>query len=155
MRDPNYRSDKVEVPAPVAPATADITRDRVAFTRLVRNELFSFLRLLANKNYQELDALYSLEQLFPEAQWKYSAFEAAMVDYYESHAWIRLDPGARAKSHTRIKESDDRSIWTIEQTLVDPEELNDLQIVFECSLSEAKASSRVTLVPIAIERIVL
>ena len=76
-----------------------------------------------------------------------------MASYYETHEWIRLDPGARNKSHTRIQESDDRSIWRVEQTLVDPDEANDVQIVFELSLTDARHSGRLKLVPIAIETI--
>ncbi len=153
LRDPDYQPVQDEaVPVPAAGAI-DITRDREGFTRLVRNEIFSFLRLLANQNYRELGEAYDLDRLFPDAQWKYTALEQAMVAYYESHEWIRLDPGARTKAHTRIKESDDRETWVVEQTLVDPEELNDLQFVFELSITEARANGAVKLVPIAIEAI--
>ena len=77
-----------------------------------------------------------------------------MQSYYESHKWIRLDPGARSKEHNRILESDDRNTWTIEQTLVDPEELNDYQVVFEISLADARTKGSVELIPIKIESIV-
>jgi superfamily II RNA helicase len=153
LRDPNYRP-AIEDDAPAKPiGPIDITRDRIAFTRLVRNEVFSFLRALANKQYKQLDERYCLDRLFPDAKWKYTALEQAMAVYYETHDWIRLDPAARSNAHTRIKESEDRTTWTIEQTLVDPEELNDLQLSFELSISSAKASGSITLIPVAIESI--
>jgi superfamily II RNA helicase len=153
LRNPDYKPSLEDAtPTPKA-GPSDITRDQVAFTRLVRNEVFSFLRLLANKSYQELGEQYPLDTLYPDAQWKYTALSQAMEPYYETHDWIRLDPGARANTHTRIQESDDRKKWTIEQTLVDPEELNDVQIVFELSLTEARESGTIALIPIAIEPI--
>lgn len=153
LSDPDYKpSTTDEAPAP-KPGAEDITRDRESFTRLVRNEVFSFIRQLANQDYKELQEEYPLDRLYPDAKFKHIALEQTMAAYYESHDWIRLDPGARNKGHTRIKESDDRQTWTIEQTLVDPEELNDTQVVFEVSLSEAKSSGAVTLVPVAVESI--
>ena len=153
LRDPDYRP-AIKDDAPAKPSgLIDITRDRTAFTRLVRNEVFSFLRSLANKQYKQLDERYNLDRLFPDAKWKYTALEEAMVAYYTTHDWIRLDPAARSTAHTRIKESEDRATWIIEQTLVDPEELNDLQLSFELSITSAQASGSIALIPVAIEAI--
>jgi len=153
LRDPDYRP-AIKDDAPAKPSgLIDITRDRTAFTRLVRNEVFSFLRSLANKQYKQLDERYNLDRLFPDAKWKYTALEEAMVAYYTTHDWIRLDPAARSTAHTRIKVSEDRATWIIEQTLVDPEELNDLQLSFELSITSAQASGSIALIPVAIEAI--
>ena len=153
LRDPDYRP-AIKDDAPAKPSgLIDITRDRTAFTRLVRNEVFSFLRSLANKQYKQLDERYKLDRLFPDAKWKYTALEEAMVAYYTTHDWIRLDPAARSTAHTRIKVSEDRATWIIEQTLVDPEELNDLQLSFELSITSAQASGSIALIPVAIEAI--
>lgn len=146
LKDPDYKPSIDEAqPAPKGPT--DITRDREAFTRLVRNEIFRFLRMLANKEYKEIDETFELEQMFPEAKWKYTELGKTMQAYYETHEWIRLDPEARNKANTTITESDDRTSWTIEQTLVDPEGLNDFQIVFELSIKEAKENSIIKLLP--------
>ena len=152
LKDPDYKPNTDEaLPAPTGPT--DITRDREAFTRLVRNEVFRFLRMLANKEYQEIDESFPLDQMFPEARWKYTALGNAMEAYYETHEWIRLDPGARNKANTKITESDDRTSWLIEQTLVDPEELNDFQITFNLSMTEAKENSTVKIVPLELKSI--
>jgi hypothetical protein len=152
LKNPDHQPKTDEsLPAPTGPA--DITRDRDAFTRLVRNEVFRFLRMLANKEYQEIDETFELDQLFPDARWKYTELGNAMDAYYEGHQWIRLDPGARNKGNTNITESDDRTSWTIEQTLVDPDELNDFQIVFSLSIIEAKENSLVKIVPLELKSI--
>ena len=91
--------------------------------------------------------------MFPEAKWKYTELGKTMEAYYEGHEWIRLDPEARNKANTKITESDDRNSWTIEQTLVDNEALNDFQIIFSLSVAEAKANSTIKLVPIQIRLI--
>ena len=126
---------------------------REAFTRLVRNEVFRFLRMLANKEYQEIDESFPLEQIFPVAKWKYTELGNAMDAYYATHEWIRLDPAARNKINTKITESEDRTAWLIEQTLVDPEELNDFQIIFSLSITGAKENSIVKIVPLELKSI--
>ncbi|MGZ0707420.1 DEAD/DEAH box helicase [Coraliomargarita sp. W4R53] len=153
LKNPDYKPNTEEaLPAPTGPS--DITRDREAFTRLVRNEIFRFLRMLANKEYQEIDESFPLDQMYPEARWKYTELGNTMEAYYETHDWIRLDPEARNKSHTTITESDDRSTWTIEQTLIDPEALNDFQIVFELSIQTAKETGTIQIVPIQVRSII-
>lgn len=144
LRNPDYQpKHEASEPAPASPA--DITRDGEAFTRLVRNEVFRFLRMLANAAYQEIDEDFDLSLLFPDARWKYTELENAMAPYFEGHAWIRLDPAARNSAHTKITESEDRSHWTIEQTLIDPDGHNDFQIVFTLSIQEAKTSGSLKL----------
>jgi hypothetical protein len=152
LKNPDYQpSSEESLPAPTGPK--DITRDCEAFIRLVRNEIFRFLRMLANREYQEIDETFELGQMFPEAKWKYTELGNTMEAYYQGHEWIRLDPGARNKANTNIIESDDRTSWTIEQTLVDPEELNDFQVVFEVSILAAKETGTIRLIPIQIRTI--
>ncbi|HAV12892.1 MAG TPA: DUF3516 domain-containing protein, partial [Opitutae bacterium] len=149
LKDPDYKPSFDE-PAPVKAGPIDITRDREAFTRLVRNEVFRFLRMLANKEYSEINESYDLNKLYPDAKWKHTELGNAMDAYYETHDWIRLDPAARNVANTRIIESDDRLTWTIEQTLVDPEALNDFLVIFELSIPEARESSSIQITPTSI-----
>ena len=137
-------------PQATAAAPSDITRDRPAFTRLVRNEVFRFLRMLANKAYQQIDENFELDQMFPAARWKYTELSQAMDVYYQDHDWIRLDPAARNQAHTQIIESEDQRHWRIEQTLIDPAERNDFQILFSLSIDAARAQQAVTIVPLEI-----
>jgi hypothetical protein len=151
LKDPNFRPDAGETNGTPAPAPTDITRDRQGFERLVRNEIFHFLRLLANRDYATVDADYELGTLFPEARWPQVELEKIMAAYYETHQWIRLDPVARAKAHTRFIESDDRKTLDIEQTLIDPDEQNDLLVTFQLSLDEARELGRVVIQPTAMQ----
>lgn len=129
----------------------DITRDRESFARLVRNEIFTFLRMLVNGDYGQLGESFNLSELFPSNKGTHSEWEQLMDAYYQQHEWIRLDPAARAKSNTRCKESDDRSEWIISQTVVDPEEVNNFHWEFKVSLTQAREEGVVKLLPITIE----
>jgi len=154
LRNPEYiaGSNSTDVSDKSA-GVIDMTRDRDSFTRLVRNEVFRFLRMLANKDYQEITESFEFEGMFPEAKSTAMEVQQAMATFYEGHEWIRLDPGARANGNTRISESEDRSSWTIEQTLVDPEELNDFQFVFEISIQHVKERGVIQLVPVRVGQI--
>lgn len=145
LKNPDYVPNAEAPAAPKGPQ--DLTRDRAGLERLVRNEVFRLLRMLANKAYQEIDESFNLERIYPDARWKYTELSNAMDAYYADHEWIRLDPEARNKGNTTIIESDDRSTWEIAQTLVDPAGLNDYQIVFELSLAEVKSKGTVEIVP--------
>jgi len=143
MRNPEYRPEELsEVPEQEG---EDITRSKSNFTRLVRNEVFSFVRMLATKQYETLAESYELDAIWedPEAvRYADIAMEKLMEPFYESRQWIRLDPAARAIGNTRIEESEDRMFWTVSQTLVDDAELNDWEVVFTVDLvasSEANA----------------
>lgn len=151
LKDPNYQAaTPAEVETPRA-ASTDITRDREAFQRSIRNEVYAFLRILANRDYAGIGDVYDLKSLFPEARFPPVELENRMALYYETHPWIRLDPAARAKANTRIIETTEADVWQVEQTLVDSEELNDTQVVFELSLAQARATGAVRLVPLTIE----
>ena len=73
-----------------------------------------------------------------------------MSPFYESREWIRLDPAARALEHTHISKGEDHTVWTVDQTLVDSEELNDWLVEFSVDLTESKASGKVSLAIIGI-----
>ena len=89
-------------------------------------------------------------------QWRRAPIFCAILGFKKGLPilWIRLDPEARNKSHTKITESDDRQTWTIEQVLVDPEALNDFQFVFELSVQQSKESEVVKVVPLKLHSIV-
>ena len=149
MRNPDYVASGKSDSLPENAGPIDITRDKANFTRLVRNEVFHFVRLLANKHYQEISEEYDLAALFGKSadnvKWPDVELEKRMEPYYESRSWIRLDPEARNKEHTHILESDDRKTWTVEQTLIDPEELNDWLAAFEVDIEQSKNQGTVAM----------
>ncbi len=148
LRNPDYVVvERDELPKA---ENIDITRSKSEFTRLVRTELFAFVRMLANKQYVELMESYDLKALFedPDSVRHFDLeMDKLMAPYYETKQWIRLDPAARANQNTTIEESEDRKLWTIRQTLIDSEEENDWELVFTVDIEKARNESKVELVP--------
>ena len=72
--------------------------------------------------------------------------ESELDAYYAEHQRICLDPEARAAKHSRLSDEQPRR-WTVEQTLVDPEELNDwfLKLAIDLDRSDAEARPVLTL----------
>lgn len=137
----------------------DVTKPPEAFARLVRDEVFRFLGLLAGKQYQALADQYDLGPLLRESEaapppkWPDVELAARMEPYYRDRRRIRLDPPARAKPHTRISVADDQRAWLVEQTLIDEAELNDWRIRFRFDLDAARAANAPVATPLAIEPI--
>ena len=149
MRNPDYEvnvDDGDELPKRTRPV--DITQSKESFTRLIRNEVFGFVSLLANRQYQEIAEYYVLDDLFEtgsEVKWKDLELEKLMDVFYEARDWIRLDPAARSKEHTHVSVADDGNTWSVEQTLVDSEELNDWLVEFEIDLEVSRETEQVAL----------
>ena len=145
MRNPEYQSTELEE-LPETAGPIDITRTRDEFTRLVRNEIFACVRMLASKQYEDLAEQYCLDALFEDptsVKYPDMELEKVMAPFYETRQWIRLDPAARSKENTRIEESpDDRNHWVVRQTLVDSEELNDWELVFDVDLEASRKEGK-------------
>jgi len=123
--------------------TDDITRDEKAFTVLLRNATWRFVRSIASKRYAD-----AVEQLEPEPKWTPPKLEEAMLAFYTSRSLVRTDPAARAPDRLRVKHED--HAWHVEQVLLDPEENDDAVLVFTVDLEKSKAERRPVL---ALERI--
>lgn len=151
LKDPSYQplSKPTSGETPAAKQT-DITQDRASFERLIRSEVYHFIRMLANRDHAAIGEAYDLEIMFPDARFPVVELENTMVPYFETHQWIRLDPAARDRANTRITETNEIDIRLVEQTLIDPDELNDFQVSFRLSIAEARESGKVRLVPVAI-----
>ena len=114
----------------------DVTRDVRAFTVLVRNEVFAFLRALARKDYAGASAMLNLE----EPAWTANRLEEALRAFYAEHARILTDPKARSPENTRIAARE--GAWDIEQVLCDPEESNDWAVALVVDLPQAREAGR-------------
>jgi len=141
MRDPNYVSrmdEKTARPPGAEEAERDITRDTQAFTASIRTHIFSFLRAVANGEFEQaLTHLSSLNQPDSSA-WTPEKLAAQLAAYYTDHEYIRLDPEARNARHTYVKISEDKLSWLVQQVLVDPEEHNDWKAEFEVDLAASR-----------------
>jgi len=144
MQDPNYRpGESQELRPPGAEeADADITRDPKAFTALLRNRVFTLLRSLSRGEFEEASLQVVEDAGDPSAieAWTSERFRVQMEMYHVEHRELRLDAEGRNLRHTYIQRDGESGTWTLQQMLVDPEELNDWVAEFEVDLPKSKAS---------------
>ncbi len=128
LKDPTRPIAETVAQAPEAPS--DITQDRRQFLAAIRTQIFNFLRVLASGDFEAAAAC------FPGSNAE--MLSGPMDAYLSAHERLRLDPEARNLRHTRVTESEDKRIWVIEQTLVDPEGVNDWVAVFHVDLPQSR-----------------
>ncbi|EDY83141.1 DEAD/DEAH box helicase domain protein [Verrucomicrobiia bacterium DG1235] len=151
MRNPDYvaaSTDNADS-LPDTERARDITHDKANFTKLIRNELFQIISMLAAGRYHDLNETYDLSQIFKDThddtpKWMDVELENRMESFYETRSWIRLDPAARNKEHTHITESDDRQIWTVEQMIIDSDDQNDWSLIIAVDLPASKELAKPT-----------
>ena len=96
------------------------TKDRVAFTRQLRNHILTIVTALSR--YQTETVISLIEPEDSEGKpWTNERLLRALDEHHATHQQIRLDPEARNARHTHIAEDG----VTIHQTLIDPDDLND------------------------------
>ena len=121
-----------------------LSRNRPAFTRALRNAVFTLVKAFSQENVPEI-----LAQIEPADSngiiWSRERLAGLLDGYFAGHPRIRLDPEARATKHTRLLEASPRR-WTCEQILVDPEELNDWLLQLSIDLDASDAEGRPVLV---------
>jgi hypothetical protein len=134
LRNPEWIAAADSADKPVRPASYDVTRDAVAFRRLVRAEIFLLLQ--------------------GAARWAAGADEEENEDevrmfesYFEQRGRFRLDPEGRAAKHTHWGEFaaagfGGKSECEVAQVLVDADAQNDWEAVFAVSLTESRAENR-------------
>jgi hypothetical protein len=140
MRDPSYqRVETKELRPPGAEEAAqDITRNTKAFTGVIRNRIFSFLRGLVNADFEQAVGHLPTPQ-DPDGQpWTAERLQQILEAYYSEHERICLDPTARNLRHTYVTPSEDKRTWRVQQMLVDPEEHNDWVAEFEVDLDQSR-----------------
>ena len=142
LRNPDYVPDEDK---PVAERKAvAFTRNKPAFIRALRNAVFAIVKAMARDDSAAVLAL--LEPTDSEGSaWSRQRVDGLLGEYFVGHERIRLDPEARAAKHTRILEEAPRR-WIIEQTLVDPEELNDWLLRLSIDLDRCDAAGSVVIV---------
>lgn len=145
LRNPEYqpRGESPEVRPPGAEEAAqDITRDPKAFLAAVRTKIFTFLRGLANEEFEAAAAGVQVESTVgevPEPKLEFRLAEALKA-YYEGHQYLCLDPEARNSRHTYVVPSEDKKTWVVQQILVDPDAANDWLVEFAVDLAESRTA---------------
>lgn len=118
----------------------DVTRNRRAFTAMVRKAIFSLVRAVANGDWN-----YASRQIdAPEGEpspWSPSNLQAEMWRYFQVHSRLRVDMEARAPKNTQVLRETD-AVWDIQQTLVDDEGDLDWFLEVEVDLKRSRAAGR-------------
>jgi hypothetical protein len=98
----------------------DITRDKRAFSIMIRNEIFRVVKALARGDFEEAKALFVADESAPTEE----MLKSKLQSYFDAgHAKIITDGRARAPANVKIQAQNDH--WTVQQTLVDPDGHND------------------------------
>ncbi|MBF0300063.1 MAG: DUF3516 domain-containing protein, partial [Oligoflexia bacterium] len=63
-------------------------------------------------------------------------------EYLEEHQQVSIGPNARNKNHTTINRDKENKFWIIKQRLVDVDEHNDWNIIFEVDLTKSQQLNR-------------
>ncbi len=133
---------------PARPASFDVTRDKTAFTRLLRIAIYAFLQDAAAREWESaLERLRSGEAGATSAEGEILSEEARKLEtafkpYFEEHMRFRLDPAGRSALNTHIEEDDTSQEWRVAQMLIDSEDMNDWELRFVLSLAESRAQNR-------------
>ncbi len=140
MRDPDFAPTETKGlrPPGAEEAAADITRDTKAFTATVRNRIFTFLRGLVNRDFEQALANLSSNSDGEGTVWTSERLRNALDGYHVEHAHLCLDPNARNLRHTYVFPSEDKRSWRVQQMLVDPDAHNDWVAEFEVDLPESR-----------------
>jgi hypothetical protein len=156
MRKPgtSSKAEDQKSGADESPEAPDITRNKRQFTVLVRNSVFRLLRLIGSRDYEAAIAALDVtarDELGEFRQWSASDLEAAIMPFYEGHAYIATDQQARDPRHLLVKVEGDQ--WLLEQIITDPDQHNDWAIKLIVDLAKSRSNSRVALGLVAIQPI--
>ena len=115
---------------PDAAGVEAVVRDRRGLTVLVRNALFSRVRMAAHRDAAGLGEA--------DGDWGFGerAWMQALDEYYETHEEILLDADARSKAYLMFDEADEEElrVWHVRQILHDEAGDNDFVIVADVDL---------------------
>jgi superfamily II RNA helicase len=135
--------EKTEAPS------RDVFSDPKAVRIRVLNEVFRLIRTLATGDFDETLLILSewfdgVPQDAEGTPWTVQRLQERAQAYLESgHRGLRTDPGARMSSGTRIQVSD--QMWSISQTLYDPDDHNDWQVNVLLDLQASRERERLVL----------
>jgi superfamily II RNA helicase len=114
----------------------DFTRDRRAFTALVRNLCFSLIRALADRDYESFLDLVEPGEVTLAA----SDVERALRPLFEAGESIRLDAVARSPQHTTLEPGDE--FLRVTQSILVGDEISEYVINGRIDLARSRAQRR-------------
>jgi hypothetical protein len=136
-------SEKIAAPAHIL---SDLAKAKIR----IMNEIFRFLRTLAIGDFVSSIEILKDWQMGGQscdangAEWTILRLEQMAQAYGSSgHSGLRTDPGARRPWFTRWEISEDA--WSIEQTMVDPDDHNDWELKLSLNVEGSIKNDRLVL----------
>ena len=124
---------------PDAGGAEAVVRDRRGLTVLVRNALFSRVRMAAHRDTAGLGEA--------DGDWGFGerAWTQALDEYYEEHEEVLLDADARSKAYLMLDEADEEElhVWHVRQIFHDEAGDNDFVIVADVDLDATQEGDSV------------
>ena len=124
---------------PDAAGVEAVVHDRRGLTVLVRNALFSRVRMAAHRDIAGLGEA--------DGEWGFGerAWAQALDEYYEAHEGILLDADARSKAYLILNEADEEEahVWHVRQIFHDEDGDNDFAIAADVDLDATQAGDGV------------
>ena len=124
---------------PDAAGAEAVVHDRRGLTVLVRNALFSRVRMAAHRDIAGLGEA--------DGEWGFGerAWAQALDEDYEAHEEILLDADARSKAYLILNEADEEEahVWHVRQIFHDEDGDNDFAIVADVDLDATQAGDGV------------
>ncbi len=135
LSDPESVAKSLLVDENEEPEAEDITRDEKAFTVLLRNIVWRIVQALARKDF--IRAAEGLRLAAgKDAGWTAETLEEKLAPYFEEYEELRTDPAARSPRHLLTEKGEE--LWTLNQSLVDPEEDMGWALQFQVQLSASR-----------------
>jgi superfamily II RNA helicase len=132
---------------PARPATFDLTRDAVAFRRLVRTAIFGFLQDVAARDWEAAAARFHVQPPTTEAESEALLVEGRRIEtafkpFFAARERFRLDPEGRSAKNTHWDEAGAPKEWQVAQVLIDAQDANDWEARFTVSLLDSRTANR-------------
>ncbi|HYG63418.1 MAG TPA: DUF3516 domain-containing protein, partial [Thermoanaerobaculia bacterium] len=86
----------------------------------VRSEMHLVVRALGSRDWEEAAAAIRQDPDDPQTVWDAERFEQALTPFFEEYGELLFTPEARRHQYTRLEKTGDR-VWTVSQTLLDPQ----------------------------------
>ena len=149
MRDPQAFAKKKETATDIKDNSSsnveetylDPVRNRKAFEVVLRNQVFSIVRLLALDQLDETGQRLAEFSNHEKIEWPTPRLEDALAAYFEEYDQIRLDADARSSKWIQISDIS-QEIWKVRQTLLDPNDNAEWALCFEVDIPKSKKESR-------------
>ena len=134
MRNPDYVPAEKRAPSPER--QKPFTQDKLKFTRLVRNDVFTAVKHLSHDNIASFLECFEANR-DQETPWTAARIDDLLNDYYNGRLRIRLDPDARNNKNCQIEKLTETNQWRVKQTLCDPDEKNDWELIVLVDLPQS------------------